>query len=376
MSQTPLGSSQLQLSTHDSAGGNPPLTVAIEIEPQPTHSCSVNHLPRGIPQSLLFAVAIGTLCLLNLMFGAGLVTMAELERHGLVVPNLSNYSLTLVLVPYCTWIMTSVALHFVLLRCFSDIAPHCRGEELRSLRRMLLRCVDGFMLIPVLMYFVIRVFLSKDSATFYASSGIIARTAMMTGMIIEFSELTTYSTRDWTLAAHHMGELIVTLLCIEWVPGVGGRESALFILTLLTAFDRCAYPYFFLSKLRFLREKHYPSTTARSLHSVHEKSTEPIALSTTESQQATPQPESHDKNSAGPTVLLKMSDSTLRLLARATFAYYAVFVRLLVLTLLVAHLILKKDTMLLGWQIALIPAFVAFAAVDIPVYLILWKRSQ
>lgn len=371
MSHTPLGTSQIRANCNE-AHPTPVVTI-VEVEPQLKPD---SERPGAkAPMMPFFAAAVGALCLLNLIFGLGLVTIAELERNE-VATNLSDLSLTLVLLPYCMWIMTSVTLHFVLLRCFADIAPHCRGEEFRSLRRMLLRCVDGFMLVPTLVYFVVRVFLSKDSTDFFASSGVIARTAMMTGIIIEFSELTTYSTSDWTLAAHHVGELIVTLLCIEWVPGADRRESALFILTLLTAFDRCAYPYFFLSKLRFLREKYCPSANTPSLiKSVAEKPNEPTTLPTIESP-ATSESTACDERREKEEVLFDLTEQTLRLLARATFAYYAIFVRLLVLALLIAHLIVKKDTMLLGWQIALIPAFLAFAAVDIPVYIILWKRSQ
>jgi hypothetical protein len=374
MSQTPLRSSQLQLPTQDSAGGNPPLSVAIEIEPQPTDSYSENHPTRGISRSLLFAVAMSGLCMLNLIFGFVGVTIAELERRK-IVPDLFNYSLTLVLMPYCMWIMCAVALDSLLPRCFSDIAPQCHGEELRALRRMLMHCVDGFMQLPVAVYFVVRVFLSKNSAEFYASSSIVARLVMMTGIILDLSELATFNAMEWTVA-HHLGELIITLLCIEWVPGVGGRESALFILTLLNAFDRCAYAYFFLSELRFLREKyHRPSST--KIHTpvtVPEKSSEPVALSEMEPR-VTEEAAAHAAKSNEPDLLLNMSNSTLRLLARVTFVYYVIFVRVLVLALLIAHLALKNDTMLLGWKIALIPAFFTFAAVDIPVYKILWKRS-
>jgi hypothetical protein len=186
------------------------------------------------------------------------------------------------------------------------------------------------------------------------------------GFCIEFAELGTFNP-DWDIPTHHVAELIVTLACIEWSSM--NRESGLFILTLMTGFDRCAYFYFFLAKLRYLREKYgccspRESGCQSAPDSAHPlPSSEPIDGTGVEVQ-----PTNTD-------LLFDLSPSALRLMAGITLVYYTLFVRGSTFALLITHIILKRDTMPLGWQIALLPAFLVFISVDLPTIAVMWKRS-
>ncbi len=189
--------------------------------------------------------------------------------------------------------------------------------------------------------------IESNQQIFFEKWGSYAVVILRMGMLDQLIELVLRQ-MDLSLHVHHYGEIIFSLIFLDFVP-VSEKSPGLYVFCLLSAFDRISHPLFSLSSLAKQRDKY-------------------ISMRRDEENDFIYTPCGFD--------LLLPSNHTLATLYWVCFWYYVVFLRIAVTALVCVFCTYQWRYLSLIWKVLYPLMNVLFILVDVNVYLIFWKRSK